>query len=80
LKIQSFHQKHMFAWQVRDYISHSSFKFSQILGMDKQENQCSELSEKTMNILDNNVLVNLFVSTQMNNLDLCIIRGIQLVF
>ena len=48
--------------------------------MDKKKNQCSELSEETMNILDNNVLVNLFVSTQMNNLDLSIKRGIQLVF
>ena len=48
--------------------------------MDKQENQCYELSEETMNILDNNVLVNLFVSTQMNNLDLSIKGGIQLVF
>jgi hypothetical protein len=70
----------MFAWQVINYVSHSSFKFSQILGMDKQKNQCSELSEKTMNILNNDVLVNLFVSTQMNNLDLCIMKGIQLVF
>jgi len=69
----------MFAWKVIYYMLHSSFKFSQILEMDKQENQCSGLSEKTMNILDNNVLVNLFVSTQMNNLDLCIKRGIQLV-
>jgi len=48
--------------------------------MNKQENHCSELSEETMNILDNNVLINLFVSTQMNNLDLCIKGGIQLVF
>ena len=70
----------MFAWKVIYYTSHSSFEFSQILEMDKQENQCSELSEKTMNILDNDVLVNLFVSTQMNNLDLCIKGGIQLVF
>jgi len=70
----------MFAWKVIYDILCSSLKFSQILAMDKQENQCSELSEETMNILDNNVLVNLFVSTQMNNLDLCIIMGIQLVF
>jgi len=70
----------MFAWKVIYYILHPSFKFSQILEMDKQENQCSELSEKTMKILDNNVLVNLFVSTQMNNLDLCIEKGIRLVF
>ena len=48
--------------------------------MDKEEKQCPELSEKTMEILDDDVLVNLFVSTQMNNLDLCIERGIKLVF
>jgi len=45
--------------------------------MNKEKNQCSELSEKTMNILDNDVLVNLFVSTQQNNLDLCIKRSIE---
>jgi len=45
--------------------------------MNKEENQCSELSEKTMDILDNDVLVNLFVSTQQNNLDLCIKRSIK---
>ena len=59
--------------------SYRFFKFSQILGMDKEENQCSELSEKTADILDNNVLVNLFVSTQKNNLDLSIKGGIGLV-
>ena len=51
-----------------------------VLEMDKEQNQCSELSEKTMHILDNDVLVNLFVSTQKNNLDLCIEKGIRLVF
>ena len=51
-----------------------------VLGMDKEKNQCSELSEKTMHILDNDILVNLFVSTQKNNLDLCIEQGIKLVF
>ena len=40
--------------------------------MNKEKNQCSELSEKTMDILDSDVLANLFVSTQQNNLDLCI--------
>jgi len=48
--------------------------------MDKEENQCSELSERTINILDNDVLVHLFVSTQKNNLDLCIKNGILWVF
>ena len=51
-----------------------------VLGMDKEKNQCSELSEKTMHILDSDVLVNLFVSTQKNNLDLCIEQGIKFVF
>jgi len=46
--------------------------FLWILEMNKEETQCSELSEKTMDVLDNDVLVNLFVSTQRNNLDLCI--------
>ena len=50
-----------------------------MLGLDKEENQCSELSEKTMDILDNDVLVNLFVSAQNNNLDLCIAKSIRLV-
>ena len=59
--------------------SYRFFKFSQMLEMDKEENQCSELSEKTADILDNNVLINLFVSTQKNNLDLCITRGIRLL-
>jgi len=49
-------------------------------GMDKEENQCSELSEKTMDILDNDVLVNLFVSTQKNNLDLCIKKSIEYIW
>jgi len=48
--------------------------------LDKEENPCYELSERTADILDNNVLVNLFVSTQQNNLDLCIKRGIEFVF
>ena len=59
------------------FYPHRLFKFSQILGMNKEENQCSELSEKTMDILDNDVLVNLFVSTQKNNLDLCIKKSIE---
>jgi hypothetical protein len=52
------------------------FNFSQMLEMDKE---CSELSKKTMDILDNDALVNLFVSTQKNNLDLCIGKSIRLV-
>jgi hypothetical protein len=50
-----------------------------MLGLDKEEIQCSKLSEKTMDVLDNDALVNLFVSTQKNNLDLCIEKAIKLV-
>ena len=67
----------MFAWQVISNILIDSFKFLQILEMNKEENQCAELSEKTMDVLDNDMLVNLFVSTQKNNLDLCIKKGIE---
>jgi hypothetical protein len=61
------------------FILINSLDFSQMLGLDKEENQCSELSKKTMDILDNEILVNLFVSTQKNNLDLCINKSIRLV-
>jgi hypothetical protein len=47
--------------------------------MHKEENQCPELCEKTADILDNDVLVNLFVSTQKNNLNLCIQSAIKLL-
>jgi len=77
--VQIFHQKHMFACLVKYYILLDFLNFWQVLGLDKKENQCSELSEKTMDILDNDVLVNLFVSTQKNNLDLCIEKSIRLV-
>jgi len=69
----------MFACLVKYCNLINSFNFSQMLGLDKKESQCSELSEKTMDILDNDVLVNLFVSTQKNNLDLCIEKSIRLV-
>ena len=45
--------------------------------MDKEENQCSELSERTIDILDNDILVKLFASTQKNNLNLCIKNSIM---
>ena len=39
--------------------------------MNKEENNCPELTEQTANAIDDSILHNLFVSTQMNNLDLC---------
>ena len=43
------------------------------------ENDCPELTEKTAEAIDNASLRELFVSTQMNNLDLCGKAGIKWV-
>jgi len=40
--------------------------------MDIPESNCPELTEKTADVIDNISLYQLFVSTQMNNLDLCV--------
>ena len=45
--------------------------------MDIPENDCPELSEKTANAIDDSSLQELFVSTQMNNLDLCVRSGLE---
>ena len=39
--------------------------------MDIPENGCPELTEKTADAIDNASLRELFISTQMNSLDLC---------
>ena len=39
--------------------------------MDMPGNDCPELTEKTANAIDDTSLQELFVSTQMNNIDLC---------
>ena len=39
--------------------------------MDMAENDCPELTEKTADAIDNASLRGLFVSSQMNNLNLC---------
>jgi len=40
--------------------------------MNKPEAKCPELTAQTASVLDNNILQQLFVSTQQNNLELCI--------
>ena len=45
--------------------------------MDLPENDCPELIQKTANAIDNASLRELFVSTQMNNLDLCAKEGVK---
>ena len=45
--------------------------------MDMSENDCPELAEKTADAIDNASLRGLFVSSQMNNLNLCSKDGIE---
>ena len=48
-----------------------------LLDMDIPENDCPELSEKTADAIDDPSLQELFVSAQMNNLDLCVRYGLE---
>jgi len=45
--------------------------------MDIPENNCPELTEQTANAIDDASLHQLFISTQMNNLDLCVKSALQ---
>ena len=45
--------------------------------MDMPENDCLELTERTADAIDNASLQELFISTQMNNLDLCGKAGVK---
>ena len=45
--------------------------------MDLPENNCAELSQQTANVIDDDIMHQLFVSTQMNNLDLCVKAALQ---
>ena len=45
--------------------------------MHEIEKQCPELTEKTAEALDNEALKGLFITTQRNNLDLCIKNAIK---
>jgi len=46
--------------------------------MDTPEMDCSELTEKTADSIDDSGLYELFVSTQMNNLNLCVKSALNL--
>jgi hypothetical protein len=45
--------------------------------MDLPEKNCAELTQKTAHAIDNDSIQQLFVSTQMNNLDLCVKSALQ---
>ena len=45
--------------------------------MNEPERNCPELTRETANAIDDTTLHQLFVSTQMNNLDLCVQSALQ---
>ena len=45
--------------------------------MDIPANNCPELTETTADAIDNVILQELFISTQRNNLDLCVKHALQ---
>ena len=45
--------------------------------MDLQEKNCAELTLQTADAIDDDSIHQLFVSTQMNNLDLCVKSALQ---
>ncbi|KAF8733234.1 hypothetical protein AX14_004017 [Amanita brunnescens Koide BX004] len=45
--------------------------------MDLPEKNCPELTQKTADAIDDTSLHQLFVSTQKNNLDLCVKAALQ---
>ena len=46
--------------------------------MDLPEKNCAELTQKTADVIDDYSIHQLFISTQMNNLDLCVKSALQL--
>ena len=47
------------------------------IDMDLQEKNCAELTQQTADAIDDDSIHQLFVSTQMNNLDLCVKSALQ---
>ena len=45
--------------------------------MDLEEKNCAELTLKTADAINDGSIHQLFVSTQMNNLDLCVKSALQ---
>jgi hypothetical protein len=45
--------------------------------MHRPERNCPELTQETANAIDDASLHGLFVSTQMNNLDLCVVSALK---
>ena len=48
-----------------------------VIDMDLQEKNCPELTQQTADAIDDDSMHQLFVSTQRNNLDLCVESALQ---
>jgi len=51
--------------------------YVQLEDMDLPESNCDELTLQTANAIDNDSMRQLFISTQMNNLDLCVESALE---
>ncbi|KAF8341016.1 hypothetical protein F5887DRAFT_888263 [Amanita rubescens] len=51
--------------------------YVQLEDMDLPEKNCAQLTQKTADAIDDDSMHQLFVSTQMNNLDLCVKSALQ---
>jgi len=57
--------------------NHPPRAYVRLEDMDMPEKNCPELTEKTADAIDDSSLKELFVSTQMNNINLCVKAGLQ---
>ena len=62
-----------------EYVSAKNRNNIFVIDMDLPENNCPELTQKTADAIDDASLHQLFVSTQMNNIDLCVKAALQYV-
>jgi len=72
-------QRDMCDWKVR-VVNILQINYQDIIlfiDMDIPEKNCPELTERTADAIDDASLRELFVSTQMNNLGLCVKSGLK---
>ena len=74
-------QRDMCDWKVRvmNILLQVNYQLNIVLfiDMDIPEKNCPELTERTADAIDDASLRELFVSTQMNNLGLCVKSGLK---
>ena len=71
-------QRDMCDWKVTIVNIHTlQMEIMLLIDMDLEENNCPELTLQTADAIDDVAIHRLFVSTQMNNLDLCVKSALQ---